>query len=56
VLLFQLLFTYLSLMQYFFATTAIGVDSWWRILAVGLVIFLAAEVVKMLVGRRIAAV
>jgi magnesium-transporting ATPase (P-type) len=56
VLSFQLLFTYLPLMQYFFGTTAIGVDSWLRILAVGLLIFLAVETEKLLIGRRIASI
>jgi magnesium-transporting ATPase (P-type) len=51
VILFQLLFTYLPVMQYFFATTAIDLDAWLRILGVGIVIFVAVEIEKALLRR-----
>ena len=46
VILFQLLFTYLPVMQQLFTTTAIGVDAWLRILAVGILLFFAVELEK----------
>lgn len=49
VLLFQMLFTYLPLMQLFFHTTAIDLAAWGRILAVGVALFLAVELEKKLI-------
>ena len=51
VLFFQLLFTYLPLMHYFFATTSIGPGAWLRIVAIGLLIFLAVEAEKAVIRR-----
>lgn len=52
VLLFQMLFTYLPLMQLFFHTTAIDLAAWGRILAVGVALFLAVELEKKLIHPR----
>ncbi len=46
VIFFQLLFTYLPLMQHFFATKAIGIDEWLRIIGVGILTFFAVELEK----------
>ena len=51
VILFQLLFTYLPLMQHFFGTAPIDADAWLRILGVGTLVFVAVEVEKALVRR-----
>ena len=51
VIFFQILFTYLPVMQYFFATAAIDIDAWLRILSVGVVIFFAVEMEKALLRR-----
>jgi magnesium-transporting ATPase (P-type) len=51
VLFFQLLFTYLPLMQVFFSTAPVDLDSWLRILGVGILVFLAVEVEKAIVRR-----
>jgi magnesium-transporting ATPase (P-type) len=48
VILFQLLFTYLPVMQTFFATADIGVESWVRIVLAGALIMLAVELEKTL--------
>ena len=52
VIFFQLLFTYLPLMQHFFATAPIGVEAWLRIIGVGILIFLAVEAEKAFIRRR----
>ena len=52
VLLFQLLFTYLPLMQTFFGTAAIGWREWLKILAFGLLLFLLVELEKTVLRRR----
>jgi len=49
---FQLLFTYLPLMQVFFGTAAIGAAAWSRILLFGLGLFLLVELEKALLRRR----
>jgi magnesium-transporting ATPase (P-type) len=46
VIMLQLLFTYLPIMQQLFATQAIGLDAWLRILAVGVLLFFAVELEK----------
>jgi magnesium-transporting ATPase (P-type) len=46
VLFFQLLFTYLPLMQLFFGTAALGWEAWGRILVFGALLFLAVELEK----------
>jgi magnesium-transporting ATPase (P-type) len=46
VIFFQLLFTYLPLMQHFFATAPIDMGAWLRILGVGVLVFLAVEIEK----------
>ncbi|MBF0255070.1 MAG: cation-transporting P-type ATPase [Gammaproteobacteria bacterium] len=46
VLLFQLLFTYLPLMQLFFNTVPLQAEAWGRIFAAGLVLFLLVELEK----------
>lgn len=51
VMLFQLLFTYLPLMQLFFHTTPINAAAWGKILLVGLLFFLAVELEKKLIHR-----
>jgi len=53
VLFFQVLFTYLPLMQVFFSTAPVSAGSWLRILGVGILLFLAVEVEKSVVRRRI---
>jgi magnesium-transporting ATPase (P-type) len=52
VLSFQLLFTYLPLMQTFFGTAAIGWREWLHILAFGLLLFLLVELEKAVLRRR----
>ena len=52
VLLFQLLFTYLPLMQLFFHSAPISAESWLRILLAGVLLFLLVELEKLLVRRR----
>ncbi|MBQ0757461.1 MAG: cation transporting ATPase C-terminal domain-containing protein, partial [Amphritea sp.] len=49
VILFQLLFTYLPIMQLFFHTVSIDAAAWSRILLVGLILFLAVELEKKLI-------
>ena len=48
---FQLAFTYTPLLQTFFDTRAIGIDSWTRILLVGLCIFILVEIEKTILRR-----
>ena len=52
VVLFQLAFTYLPIMELFFSTAPIGVDAWLRIVGVGMSIFLLVELEKWLMRRR----
>jgi magnesium-transporting ATPase (P-type) len=52
VLFFQLLFTYLPLMQLFFGTTAIGLEAWGRILVFGVLLFLLVEMEKTILRWR----
>ena len=52
VLVFQLMFTYLPLMQTFFGTAAIGWREWLHILAFGLLLFLLVELEKTVLRRR----
>lgn len=49
VICFQLLFTYLPIMQLFFHTVSIDAAAWGRILLVGLTLFLAVELEKKLI-------
>ncbi|MCG8429087.1 MAG: cation-transporting P-type ATPase [Chromatiales bacterium] len=49
---FQLLFTYLPLMQLFFSTAPISAESWVRILGVGLLVFIIVEAEKSWLRRR----
>ena len=51
VLLFQMLFTYLPIMQYFFATDGLTPSAWLRIVAVGLALFVLVEIEKTVVRR-----
>ncbi len=51
VMLFQLLFTYLPIMQLFFHTTPIDAAAWGKILLVGLLLFMAVELEKKLIHR-----
>ena len=46
VMVFQLLFTYLPLMQMFFHSASIDIYAWMRILAAGLLVFVAVEIEK----------
>ncbi|WP_229753649.1 cation-transporting P-type ATPase [Amphritea balenae] len=55
VLVFQLLFTYLPIMQLFFHTTAIDLAAWGRIIVVGIIMFLAVELEKKLIHKPKAA-
>lgn len=43
---FQLLFTYLPMMQMIFHSASIGMDAWLRILAAGLLVFASVEIEK----------
>ncbi len=52
VLCFQLLFTYLPLMQTFFGTAAIDTGAWARILGFGVALFLLVEGEKAVLRRR----
>ncbi|MEH6579981.1 MAG: cation-transporting P-type ATPase [Amphritea sp.] len=52
VMFFQMLFTYLPIMQFFFHTVAIDADSWGRILVAGLLLFVLIELEKQLVHRK----
>jgi len=52
VLFFQLLFTYLPLMQLFFGTTAIGWEAWGRILVFGVLLFVLVELEKTILRWR----
>ena len=51
VMFFQILFTYLPLMQLFFHTTPIDAAAWGRILVVGIILFIAVELEKKLIHR-----
>ena len=49
----QMLFTYTPVMQGLFHTRGIGLDVWARVFAAGLFVFLAVEVEKKLLSRRL---
>ena len=49
VIFFQLLFTYLPIMQLFFHTVSIDMAAWGRIILVGVILFLAVELEKKLI-------
>ncbi|MEQ1816927.1 MAG: cation-transporting P-type ATPase [Nitrosomonas sp.] len=51
-LILQLLFTYLPVMQQLFGTTALDAAAWVRIIAVSLLLFLVIELEKYLLRRR----
>ena len=51
-LVLQLLFTYLPVMQQLFGTTALDVTAWGRIIAISLLLFLIIELEKYLLRRR----
>ena len=53
VMVFQILFTYLPVMQHFFATSELSWSSWLRIIAVGVVVFVLVEIEKAVVRKRI---
>ena len=46
VVFFQLLFTYLPIMQHFFSTNDLSLFSWLRILLVGVIVFILVEIEK----------
>lgn len=48
----QLLFTYFPPMEYFFGTAPITLDAWVRIIAIGVLIFLAVELEKAILRRN----
>jgi len=48
---FQLVFTYLPLMQTFFHSASIDMDAWLRILAAGVLVFVSVEIEKGLVRQ-----
>ena len=52
VIVFQLLFTYLPIMQLFFNTTSISAAAWGKIVVVGVLLFLAVELEKKLIHRQ----
>ena len=52
VIVFQLVFTYLPLMQHFFGTAPIDAHAWLRILGAGILLFVAVEAEKALMRRR----
>ena len=49
VILFQLLYTYLPLMQFFFQSAPLTVEAWLRIIATGLLLFVLVELEKRVV-------
>ncbi len=51
-LVLQLLFTYLPVMQQLFGTTALDVTAWGRIIAISLLLFLVIELEKYLLRQR----
>ncbi len=51
-LLFQLAFTYLPVMQGLFATTALGAEAWWRVVAVASSVLWLVELEKWWLRRR----
>ncbi len=51
-LIFQMAFTYLGPMQTLFATTAMSMDAWLRVVAVASSVFILIEIEKMLLLRR----
>jgi magnesium-transporting ATPase (P-type) len=52
VIIFQLLFTYLPLMQELFGTSAIGWETWGRIVVFGFAVFLLVELEKAILRKR----
>ena len=52
VLVFQLLFTYLPVMQHFFATRDVSLSAWLRIISIGSIVFLLVELEKLFVNKR----
>lgn len=49
--LIQLLFTYMPVMQNLFGTTAIDISAWVRIVAFGILLFTAVEIEKYLIRK-----
>lgn len=49
VLLFQLLYTYLPIMQFFFQSAPLPLDAWLRISAAGVLLFIVVEVEKLVI-------
>ena len=49
--LIQLLFTYMPVMQNLFGTTAIDISAWVRIVAFGILLFAAVEIEKYLIRK-----
>lgn len=50
--LIQLLFTYMPVMQNLFGTTAIDISAWIRIVAFGMLLFTAVEIEKYLIRKK----
>ncbi len=50
--LIQLLFTYIPVMQNLFGTTAIDISTWVRIVAFGILLFTAVEIEKYLIRKK----
>jgi magnesium-transporting ATPase (P-type) len=48
----QLLFTYMPVMQNLFGTTAIDISAWARIVAFGILLFIAVEIEKYLIRKK----
>ena len=53
VIIFQLLFTYLPMMQKFFGTAAISLTAWVEIMVLSIILFFIVEVEKMVIREKI---
>ena len=51
VIVFQLLYTYLPIMQLFFHSAPLAIDAWMRIFAAGLLLFILVELEKQIIRR-----
>ena len=51
VIFFQILFTYVPLMQTLFGTSAIDIEAWYRVVLFGFILFMLVELEKLIVRR-----
>ncbi|MCK4608724.1 MAG: cation-transporting P-type ATPase [Gammaproteobacteria bacterium] len=51
VVVFQMLFTYVPVMQHFFGTASINIHQWLRIIVIAIIIFLLVEIEKAVIRR-----